>query len=217
MRWLRHRADLRCLPIDAGLWRATAHRYLHEGLDVIANHALQLDDLLARAHADGLAHLCLDGTLVPTDRVAGRTERGKDTWCSGKNRHFGGNVQVITDPTGFPLWVSDVHSESFHDLRCARELALPQLYPHTAPSRPNRIPVLADKEYIGAGAGVHVPIRRPRDGASCMRTTAPTISSWSPCVPPPSAPTRSSRTNGPCSTSPSTHDPSPRSHQRLSS
>ena len=70
LRWLRHRLDLRLLARDAGVSIATAYRYLHEGLDVIAAHAPALADVLNRAHAAGLAFLCLDGTLVPTDRVA---------------------------------------------------------------------------------------------------------------------------------------------------
>jgi hypothetical protein len=76
LRWLRHRLDLRTLAADAGLSIATAYRYLHEALDVIADHIPTLDDVLDRAHAAGLPFLCLDGTLIPTDRVAARAERG---------------------------------------------------------------------------------------------------------------------------------------------
>ena len=72
---------------------ATAYRYLHEGLDVIAVHAPDLADVLNRAHAAGLAFLCLDGTLVPTDRVAARAEAGHNLWYSGKDHAFGGNVK----------------------------------------------------------------------------------------------------------------------------
>ncbi len=164
LRWLRHRADLRCLAADAGVSIPTAYRYSREGLDVIADRAPDLKVVLDRAHTDGLAYLCLDGTLVPTDRVAGRSPRGNDTWYSGKHHRFGGTVQVIADPSGFPLWTSPVRPGSFHDLACARELAFPHLYPHIAPSRTDRIPVLADKGYTGAGTGVHVPIKRPRSG-----------------------------------------------------
>jgi hypothetical protein len=74
LRWLRHRLDLRLLARDAGVSVATAYRYLHEGLNVIAAYAPDLPDVLTRAHAAGLAFLCLDGTLVPTDRVAARAE-----------------------------------------------------------------------------------------------------------------------------------------------
>jgi len=78
--------------------------------------------------------LCLDGTLIPTDRVAARVEvNGKPAhhlWFSGKHRVFGGTVQVLTDHTGFPLWVSAVRPGSAFDLTAARELVLPALYPH---------------------------------------------------------------------------------------
>src|SRR3712207_4449472 len=63
LRWLRHRLDLRMLAADAGLSIATAYRYLHEALDVIADHIPTLDDVLDRAHAAGLPFLCLDGKI----------------------------------------------------------------------------------------------------------------------------------------------------------
>src|SRR3954466_12222777 len=99
LRWLRHRLDLRPLAIAGGLSIATACRYLHEALDVLAAHAPALDDVLADAHAAGLPFLMLDGTLVPTDRIAARAERGHHLWYSGKHHAFGGNVQVVFDPT----------------------------------------------------------------------------------------------------------------------
>jgi hypothetical protein len=155
LRWLRHRLDLRTLAGQAGLSIATAYRYLHEALEVIAAHAPDLEDVLAHARAAGLPFLCLDGTLVRTDRVAVRAERGHHLWYSGKHHAFGGSVQVLTDPTGFPLWTSAVRPGSTHDLTAARELVLPALYPHAA----RGLPVLADKGYTGAGIGVHVPVR----------------------------------------------------------
>ncbi len=160
LRWLRHRLDLRTLAGEAGLSIATAYRYLHEALDVIAAQAPALDDVLNRAHAAGLSFLCLDGTLVPTDRVAARAERGHHLWYSGKHHAFGGSLQVLADPGGFPLWVSAVCPGSTHDLTAARELVLPALYPHAA----RGLPVLADKGYTGAGIGVHVPVRHHPDG-----------------------------------------------------
>ncbi len=160
LRWLRHRADLHTLAADAQVSDATAYRYLHEGLEVIAAHAPGLHEVLAAAHAAGAAYLCMDGTLVPTDRVAARAEAGHDLWYSGKHHRHGGNVQVLTDPTGFPLWVSAVRPGSVHDLTAARELVLPALYPHAA----RGLPVLADKGYTGAGIGVHTPVKRPPGG-----------------------------------------------------
>ena len=161
LRWLRHRLDVRTLAADAGVSIATAYRYLHEALDVIAAHAPDLGAVLTHARAVGLPFLCLDGTLIPTDRVAARAERGHHLWYSGKHHAFGGSVQVICDPGGFPLWVSNVRPGSTHDLTAARELVLPALYPHAA----RGLPVLADKGYTGAGIGVHTPVKRPAGGA----------------------------------------------------
>jgi hypothetical protein len=165
LRWLRHRLDVRTLAADAGVSIATAYRYVHEALDVIAAHAPVLGAVLTHARAVGLPFLCLDGTLIPTDRVAARAERGhhlwySGKWYSGKHHAFGGSVQVLCDPGGFPLWVSDVRPGSTHDLTAARETGLPGLYPHAA----RWLPVLADKGYTGAGIGVHVPVKHSPDG-----------------------------------------------------
>ena len=70
LRWLRHRIDLHGLARNAQISDATAYRYLHEALDVIAAHAPDLHQVVAAAHAGGAAYLCLDATPVPTDRVA---------------------------------------------------------------------------------------------------------------------------------------------------
>jgi hypothetical protein len=66
LRWLRHRLDVRILAADAGVSIATAYRYLHEALEVIAGHAPALGAVLTQARAVGLPFLCLDGTLIPT-------------------------------------------------------------------------------------------------------------------------------------------------------
>lgn len=164
LRWLRHRLDLRVLALQAKVSIATAYRYLHEGLDVLAAHAPTLHDVLAAARAAGTPYLCLDGTLVPTNRVAERAEvdggPAHHRWFSGKHHAFGGNVQVLTDPSGFPVWVSPVRPGSTVDLTAARELVLPALYPYAA----HDLPVLADKGYTGAGAGIHVPIKNQPGG-----------------------------------------------------
>ena len=60
-----------------------------------------LQCVLARAHAAGSVSLWLDGTLIPTDRVATRAERGHHLWYSGKHHVFSGNVHAVFDPTDF--------------------------------------------------------------------------------------------------------------------
>src|SRR3954467_13501875 len=90
LRWLRHRLDLRTLALQARVSIATAYRYLHICLEVIAAHAPDLGQVLADARASGWVE------------VAGH--RAHHLWFSGKHRAFGGNVKARTGHTGLPLW-----------------------------------------------------------------------------------------------------------------
>jgi hypothetical protein len=117
------------LARDNAIGVSTAYRYLHEALDVLAAHAPRLRPALLAAHAAGHTHVNLDGTLVATDRVAvqgptirrGRHEgRRVDLWWSGKHHRHGGNVQVLTAPDGWPIWVSPVRPGREHDVTCVR-------------------------------------------------------------------------------------------------
>lgn len=155
LRWFKDDTDLRILARDAGISIATAYRYLHEGIDVIAQRAPELADVLARALREGWAFVCLDGTLIATDRCTAKSESGHDAWYSGKHKKHGGNVQVLCGPTGYPEWVSPVGPGSTHDITCARQHALGALYPAAAQG----LPTLTDKGYTGAGIGIMVPIK----------------------------------------------------------
>jgi hypothetical protein len=75
---------------------------------------------MCAAKADGTGHLNLDGTMVPTDRCQASGPNGADLWWSGKHKRHGENVQVLSDPTGFPIWVSGVHPGREHDTTCAK-------------------------------------------------------------------------------------------------
>lgn len=70
LRWFKDATRLRLLAIDAGISIATAYRYLHEAIDVIAAHLPTLPQVLARAKAEDWPFLCLDGTLIPTTKIA---------------------------------------------------------------------------------------------------------------------------------------------------
>jgi hypothetical protein len=155
LRWFRQATPMRLLARDAGLPISTAYRYLHEAIDVLAEQAPSLHEVLARGRAQGWSHVSLDGTLIETDRIAIRTETGNDLWYSGKHKHHGGNVQVVCDPAGFPVWTSPVEPGSTHDITAARAHALPALY-HAAK---HGLPTLTDKGYTGAGIGIHVPAK----------------------------------------------------------
>jgi len=155
LRWFKEGTDPRVLARDASVSIATAYRYLHEAIDVIAAHAPALPDVLTRGLRQKWAFVCLDGTLVASTRSAARSQAGHDVWYSGKHHRHGGNIQVLTDPTGYPEWVSDVEPGSTHDITAARAHALPALYPAAAAG----LPTLTDKGYTGAGIGIHVPTK----------------------------------------------------------
>lgn len=155
LRWLREGAPMRVLARDAGLPISTAYRYLHEAITVLAEHAPDLHEVLEQGRREAWSHVSLDGTLIETDRVAARTEAGNDLWYSGKHKKHGGNIQVVCDPTGFPVWTSPVEPGSTHDITAARAHALPALYRAAA----HGLPTLTDKGYTGAGLGAHVPLK----------------------------------------------------------
>ncbi len=60
-------------------------------------------------------------TLIATDRCRTRNpDTGHDLWYSRKHKAHGGNVQVVCDPSGFPVTVSDMQPGSAHELAAAR-------------------------------------------------------------------------------------------------
>jgi hypothetical protein len=161
--WFRDRPDIRRLGQGFGISQATAYRYKDEVLEVLAARAPSLRQALDKAAGQGLAYLILDGTLISSDRCAAKkiSRKGKeiDAWYSAKAREPAGNVQALSAPGGVPLWVSGVLPGSTYDLTAARELVLPQARPYL-----KDLPFLADSGYEGAGAGVHVPVKRPARG-----------------------------------------------------
>ena len=159
LRWLINATDLKTLARDAGVSLATAYRYLHEALEVISSKAPSLGEVIERMQRDGEPFVCLDGTLIRTDRVAARDPgTGYHLWYSGKHKAFGGNVQVLADRTGHPVWTSPVEPGSTHDITAAREHVLTALYKAAT----GGLPTLADKGYTGAGIGIKTPIKGPR-------------------------------------------------------
>ena len=107
------------LATDYDIDPATGYRYLHEGIDTRTTRAPDLQQALTQARRAGLTHLSLDGMLIDTDRVTLPGPSGHDLWWSGKHRHHGGNIQVLSTPDGWPLWVSEVRPGREHDLTTA--------------------------------------------------------------------------------------------------
>lgn len=155
LRWFKEDTDVPILARDARISIATAYRYLHEAVDVIAANAPELCDVLAQGLREGWAFVCLDGTLIASTRSSAPSDAGHDIWYSGKHKQHGGNIQVLTRPDGYPEWVSEVEPGSTHDITAARAHALPALYPAAAAG----LPTLTDKGYTGAGIGIMVPLK----------------------------------------------------------
>jgi hypothetical protein len=116
------------------------YRYLHEAIDVLADRAPDLHQVLTACRTQGLSHLVLDGTLIATDRVAGihlnSAGQQLDTWYSGKHKAFGANGQFLSAPDGTPLGVSDAEPGPVNDITAAREHYLPELYKAAADEGP---------------------------------------------------------------------------------
>jgi hypothetical protein len=164
LRWFRDATPIARLAADAGIGVATAYRYLHEGITVLAAHAPDLPDVLAERLAAGDTHVILDGTLIRTTRVAGKVIKTKGPsagqpvhrWYSGKHRAFGGNIQFLATAHGFPLWCSDVLPGIHNDLGAARaHRAIGALCAAAA----RGLPTLADKAYHAAGIGILTPVK----------------------------------------------------------
>jgi DDE superfamily endonuclease len=161
--WFWDKPDLRRLGEGFGISQSTAYRYKDEGVEVLAREAPSLEEALEKAAEQGLPYVILDGTLISSDRCPDKKTSRKgaeiDKWYSGKAHEHAGLVQGIISPDGVPLWASEVLPGSTHDITAARELVLPGLRPWLAV-----FPCLADSGYEGAGRGVLVPVKKPREG-----------------------------------------------------
>lgn len=156
LRWLLDGTRVARLAADNAISVKTAYRYLHEGIDVLAQQAPDLAEVLDRVKAAGMSHVNLDGVVIPTDRVAAPGPNGADEWWSGKHKHHGGNVQVVSAPDGWPLWISDVRPGREHDMTCARKHGIIDAL---AAARDHLIG-LADLGYEGAADILRIPIKK---------------------------------------------------------
>lgn len=165
LRWFRDATPVHRLALDHRISIATAYRYLHEAITALAGQAPDLQQVLQQRREAGDTHLILDGTLISCDRVAATTikTKGKNRgatvhlWYSGKHRAFGGNVQFLASPDGFPLWVSSVLPGSRNDLSAARDLGIVGALTAAAGQG---LPTLADRAYHSAGVGIITPFKK---------------------------------------------------------
>lgn len=158
IRWFLDGTRVAQLAVDNGIGKSTAYDYLHEGIDALAGCAPDLSEALAAAKAVGHGHLNLDGTVVLTDRCSHPGPNGADLWWSGKHKHHGGNIQVLSDPSGWPTWVSGVRPGREHDTTCAKAAGL---MPALEQAAAEGMPTLTDLGYEGlAGPALRMPVKK---------------------------------------------------------
>jgi hypothetical protein len=164
--WFRKGEDVTPLGAGFGVSRATAYRYLSEGITVLAARAGDLHEALRRVAADGWSYVILDGKLFDCDRLTETTLSVKgdtiDAWYSGKHRDFGANIQAVIRPDGLPLWTSPALPGHLHDLTCAQQQGITAALNWSAAELD--LPTLADSGYEGAGHGIKTPVKQPTDG-----------------------------------------------------
>jgi hypothetical protein len=160
LRWFLDGTRIRQLATDNHIAKSTAYTYLHEGIDVLAAQAPDLTDALTTAHQAGLTHLNLDGTVIRTDRIHTPGPHGSDLWWSGKHKHHGGNIQVLSTTDGWPLWVSDVRPGREHDTTCAT--AADGLLEALAQANTQGMPTLTDLGYEGLSPAIRHPVKKPK-------------------------------------------------------
>ena len=168
LRWFLDGTRITQLARDNGIGKTTAYNYLHEGIDVLAAHAPDPGTALREAHLAGHEHVTVDGTLIATDRlhapgpVIGRNGRPVDEWWSGKHRHHGGNVQVITTPDGWPIWTSQVRPGREHDVTALR--THPGMRDALEAWTRAGLPALGDLGYEGEAGLVTIALKKPAGG-----------------------------------------------------
>ena len=153
-RWRKLRPGQQALPVLAylrkgetftdlaagfGVGTTTAWRYVDEVVALLAAKAPKLRRAVRDAKKAGHAYVVLDGTLIPTGRVA----RDKPFY-SGKHKKHGMNQQVIASPDGDVLWVSGALPGSVHDKKAEWTWGVPDELEKAG------LVTLADKGYQGS-------------------------------------------------------------------
>ena len=161
LRWFLDDTRMTALARDNDISASTAYEYRDEGVAVLAARRPSLHGALLAAKAAGHTHVILDGTLIATDRIhtPGPTP-GVDAWWSGKHKHHGGNIQVVSAPDGWPLWTSSVRPGREHDTTAAR--ADPVLLQRLHDWVDDGAVALADLGYEGEAGLLRIPVKKTK-------------------------------------------------------
>jgi DDE superfamily endonuclease len=189
---LRRNESFAGLAAAFGVGAATAHRYVNEVVDLLAELAPDLRQALRTAARK--AYVILDGTLAPIDRLSGAGDR---LYYSGKHRRHGVNIQFLTDPHGELIWASPALPGSVHDLTAAREHGIVAGLTFWA------IACYAGKGHVGADGAIGTPTSARKaaswaNARSYSTGTTPRSAPWESVAPPRSG-------NGTSSARPAAH------------
>ena len=77
LRWLKDGTNITTIARDAKVSPATGYRYIHEALDVVAEKSPTLIEALTQVKETDEPFICLDGTLIHTDRIAQRNPKNR--------------------------------------------------------------------------------------------------------------------------------------------
>ena len=117
LRRFRDRTRIDQLGRDHGISRATAYRYVGEGIGVIAAQAPDLHQALERARKEGVPFVILDGKLFSSDRLAEQVTSVKGeclallregfpvglAWRAGRVGGGAGVQGVVSHSAGWPV------------------------------------------------------------------------------------------------------------------
>lgn len=143
------------LAVANAISTATCRRIVNEGIDLLAQRAPRLSDVVRWAEKMGREYLLIDGVNVPTVAFGRRLNRRQKHY-SGKHRRHGVNVQTVCAPDGRLLWASAALPGKVNDITAARR--------HGLPKKIGRLlGILADLGYIGLD-DVATGFRKPRGG-----------------------------------------------------
>jgi hypothetical protein len=134
---------------------ATCRRIVNEGIDLLADRAPRLAEVVRLAEKMGWEYLLIDGVNVPTVAFGRRLNRRQKHY-SGKHRRHGVNVQTVCAPDGRLLWASAALPGKANDITAARRHGL-------AKKIGTLLGVLADLGYLGLD-DVATGFRKPRGG-----------------------------------------------------